>query len=119
MLFTVIGPDGKPKMGTDCRECIYGIDQLESMSSAGCKFKWNDKIISLVNLKKELSNSNEIRNISKPLSGKTLIVCLETNQQFEKQSEAAKTLGIDPAAVSDSLKTGRKRAGYTFTRVEV
>lgn len=119
MLFTVIGPDGNPKMGTDYRECIYDVDQLESMSSAGCKFKWNDKIISLVNLKKELSNSNEIRNISKPLSVKTVIVCLETNQHFEKQSEAAKTLGIDPAAVSDSLKTGRKRAGYTFTRVEV
>lgn len=119
MLFTVIGPDGNPKMGTDYRECIYDVDQLESMSSAGCKFKWNDKMISLINLKKELSNSNEIRSISKPLSGKTVIVCLETNQQFEKQSEAAKTLGIDPAAVSDSLKTGRKRAGYTFTRVEV
>ena len=119
MLFTVIGPDGNPKMGTDYCECIYDVDQLESMSSAGCKFKWNDKIISLVNLKKELSNSNEIRNISKPLSGKTVIVCLETNQHFEKQSEAAKTLGIDPAAVSDSLKTGRKRAGYTFNRVEV
>lgn len=119
MLFTVIGPDGQPKMGTDCRECIYDVDQLEIMSSAGCKFKWNDKMISLVNLKKELSNSNETRNISKPLSGKTIIICLETNQQFEKQSEAAKALGIDPAAVSDSLKTGRKRAGYTFTRVEV
>ena len=119
MLFTVIGPDGNPKMGTDYRECIYDLDQLESMSSAGCKFKWNDKMISLVNLKKELSNSNEIRNSSKPLSRKTVIVCLETNQQFEKQSEAAKALGIDPAAVSDSLKTGRKRAGYTFTRVEV
>lgn len=119
MLFTVIGPDGNPKMRTDYRECIYDLDQLESMSFAGCKFKWNDKMISLVNLKKELSSSNEIISSSKPLIGKTVIVCLETNQQFEKQSEAAKALGIDPAAVSDSLKTGRKRAGYTFTRVEV
>lgn len=119
MLFTVIGPDGNTKMGTDYRECIYDVDQLESMSSAGCKFKWNDKMISLVNLKKELSNSNEIISSSKPLIGKTVIVCLETNQQFEKQAEAAKALGIDPAAVSDSLKTGKKRAGYTFTRVEV
>ena len=119
MLFTVIGPDGNPKMGTDYRECIYDVDQLESMSSAGCKFKWNDKMISLVNLKKELSNSNEIISSSKPLIGKTVIVCLETNQQFEKQSEAAKALGIDPEAVSDSLKTGKKRAGYTFIRAEV
>lgn len=117
MLFTVIGPDGNPKMGTNYRECIYDVDQLESMSSAGCKFKWNDKMISLVNLKKELgSASDSIEQIS---TSRSIILCLETGDKFNKQSEAAKALGIDPAAVSDSLKTGRKRAGYTFTRVEV
>ena len=117
MLFTVIGPDGNPKMGTDYRECIYDVDQLESMSSAGCKFKWNDKMISLVNLKKELGSASD--NIEPPSTNRSIILCLETGDKFNKQSEAAKTLGIDPAAVSDSLKTGRKRAGYTFTRVEV
>ena len=40
--------------------------------------------------------------------------CIDTGEIFSKQSEAAKKYGIDPAAVSDSLKTGRKRAGYTF-----
>ena len=117
MLFTVIGPNGNPKMGTEYRECIYDIEQLESMASAGCKFKLNDKLISLSNLKKELgSASYSIEQIS---TSRSIILCLETGDKFNKQSEAAKALGIDPAAVSDSLKTGRKRAGYTFTRVEV
>ena len=116
-MFTVIGPDGNPKMGTEYRECIYDIEQLESMDSAGCKFKFNDKLISLSNLKKELgSASYSIEQIS---TSRSIILCLETGDKFNKQSEAAKALGIDPAAVSDSLKTGRKRAGYTFTRVEV
>lgn len=117
MLFTVIGPDGHPKMGTDYRECIYDIEQLESMASAGCKFKWNDKVVSLTNLKKELGSNSE--TVKSTVQNESFIVCLETGDKFNKQSEAAKALGIDPAAVSDSLKTGRKRAGYTFTRVEV
>lgn len=117
MLFNVIGPDGHPKMGTDYRECIYDIEQLESMASAGCKFKWNDKVVSLTNLKKELGSNSE--TVKSTVQNESFIVCLETGDKFNKQSEAAKALGIDPAAVSDSLKTGRKRAGYTFTRVEV
>ena len=113
----MIGPDGHPKMGTDYRECVYDTDQIESMAAAGCKFKWNDKLISLSNLKKELGlNSETVRTNT---SNEQFILCLETGDKFKKQSEAAKALGIDPAAVSDSLKTGRKRAGYTFTRVEV
>ena len=117
MLFTVIGPDGHPKMGTDYRECVYDIEQLESMAAAGCKFKWDDKVVSLSALKKELgSNSEPDKQI---VQNESFILCLETGDKFKKQSEAAKALGIDPAAVSDSLKTGRKRAGYTFSRVEV
>ncbi len=116
-MFTVIGPDGNPKMGTEYRECIYDIEQLESMASAGCKFKLNDKLISLSNLKKELGSA--CYSIEQICTSRSIILCLETGDKFNKQSEAAKALGIDPAAVSDSLKTGRKREGYTFTRVEV
>lgn len=117
MLFTVIGPDGNPKMGTDYRECIYDVDQLESMASAGFRFKLNDKLISFNNLKKELGSSFD--NTKPSFTNESIILCVETGDRFKKQSEAAKALGIDPAAVSDSLKTGRKRSGYTFTRVEV
>lgn len=45
------------------------------------------------------------------------ILCVETGQIFNKQSEAAKALNIDPAQVSDSIKTGRPRSGYTFQKV--
>ena len=46
------------------------------------------------------------------------IRCVDNGKVYNKQSEAARDLGIDPAAVSDSLKTGRKRAGYLFERVD-
>ena len=45
--------------------------------------------------------------------------CKETGVVYANQSAAAKDLGIDPAQVSDSIKTGRPRSGYTFERVPV
>ena len=50
---------------------------------------------------------------------KTVIRCKETGQIWDKQSHAAKELGIDAAQVSDSIKTGKTRSGYTFERIEV
>lgn len=50
---------------------------------------------------------------------KTAIRCKETGQIWDKQSHAAKELGIDAAQVSDSIKTGKTRSGYTFERIEV
>ncbi|WP_301003131.1 hypothetical protein [uncultured Duncaniella sp.] len=43
--------------------------------------------------------------------------CTDTNEVFMNQSVAAKYFGIDPAQVSDSIKTGRKRSGHTFEKV--
>ena len=54
----------------------------------------------------------------KPEKKLTRILCVDTGKIYNKQSEAAKDLGIDPAAVSDSLKSGKRRAGYIFERVE-
>ena len=54
----------------------------------------------------------------KPEKKLTRIRCVDTGKIYNKQSEAAKDLGIDPAAVSDSLKSGKRRAGYIFERVE-
>ena len=54
----------------------------------------------------------------KPEKKLTRILCVDTGKIYSKQSEAAKDLGIDPAAVSDSLKSGKRRAGYIFERVE-
>lgn len=70
------------------------------------------------NLKSSFFHSSD--NTSKIITSSTThkfkmkVRCIDTGEIFSKQSEAAKKYGIDPAAVSDSLKTGRKRAGYTF-----
>lgn len=57
---------------------------------------------------------------SRPSSGKKFVIrCKETGQTWEKQSWAAKELGIDAAQVSDSIKTGKTRSGYTFEKIEV
>lgn len=57
---------------------------------------------------------------TKPSAGKRFVIrCKETGQTWEKQSWAAKELGIDAAQVSDSIKTGKTRSGYTFEKIEV
>lgn len=57
---------------------------------------------------------------AKPSSGKKFVIrCKESGQTWEKQSWAAKELGIDAAQVSDSIKTGKTRSGYTFEKIEV
>lgn len=57
---------------------------------------------------------------TKSSAGKKFVIrCKETGQTWEKQSWAAKELGIDAAQVSDSIKTGKTRSGYTFEKIEV
>lgn len=57
---------------------------------------------------------------AKASTGKKLVIrCKETGQTWDKQSWAAKELGIDAAQVSDSIKTGKTRSGYTFEKIEV
>ena len=143
MLFKVIGPDGQTKVGTDSIQCIYPEDVLLSMSRCGYKFELNGKrstAKAVSDYVKENMYSSEIEENSeetedsanndvvsviqeekkKPEISKKVgrIRCVDTGKVYNKQSEAARDLGIDPAAVSDSLKTGRKRAGYLFERVD-
>lgn len=66
--------------------------------------KGEDKVFAVTEVKSVPAKSKEVR-------------CLETGKVYKNQSEAAKDLKIDPAQVSDSIKTGRKRSGYTFERV--
>lgn len=127
---TIVGPDGFDKCSAplDCHG--YCKEQLNSMASAGYKFKVDNKLVSLSKILQQSNNkvSQPCDNYQPavPITNKeaskdktVMIRCIETGDMFDKQSEAAKFFKIDPAAVSDSLKTGRKRAGYTFDRVEV
>ena len=143
MLFKVIGPDGQTKLGTEFVQCIYPEDVLLSMSRCGYKFELNGKRATakaVSDYVKENMSSSEIEENSeekedsanndvvidtqekkpKPETSKKVgkIRCVDNGKVYNKQSEAARDLGIDPAAVSDSLKTGRKRAGYLFERVD-
>lgn len=144
MLFKVIGPDGQTKLGTEFVQCIYSEDVLLSMSRCGYKFELNGKRatakavsdyvkenmcscseVEETSEEKEESANNDAVSVTqeekkKPETSKKLgrIRCVDTGKVYNKQSEAARDLGIDPAAVSDSLKTGRKRAGYLFERVD-
>lgn len=146
MLFRVIGPDGQEKMGTEFVQCIYPEDVLLSMSRCGYKFELKGKratakVVSdyakenidpslVVEETSENTNdesNNDAVSINQAKEEKTKqetskkqgrIRCVDTGKIYNKQSEAARDLGIDPAAVSDSLKTGRKRAGYLFERVD-
>lgn len=119
MLFEVIGADGKCKMSTKYPSCIYDEDILRHMAKVGYTFRVDgkragvDKVMEL-----KFPNGKPKPSASPVLKTKYIIECVDTGEKFNKQSEAAKRLGIDPAAVSDSIKTGRPRAGYTFRKVE-
>lgn len=121
--FSFTSPDGKGCV-TEYVECIPW-DSLNSMAAAGVKFRVDGKLISKQKLietyynKPTPSAQPASADNSKATSGKFKIKCIETGQMFDKQSEAARSLGIDPAQVSDSIKTGKKRSGYTFEKVPV
>lgn len=114
--FVVMDRDGTPMMSTDYYSCIPPENHLQTMSAAGYSFKYDNKKISL---KTAIELTNYLDNLESSLPKVFKIRCIETGELFDKQSEAAKHLSIDPAAVSDSLKTGKKRSGYTFDRIEV
>lgn len=54
---------------------------------------------------------------NKPVTTSKRVRCVDTGEVFDTQSAAAKHFKIDPAQVSDSIKTGRPRSGYTFEKV--
>lgn len=71
-------------------------------------------------LETDISSTNSLNNSeSESTTGTVKIRCVETGELFDKQSQAARYYKIDPAAVSDSIKTGRVRSGYTFEKVIV
>ena len=107
MKLEVIDRDGVCKASTEYEECI-NLELLKYQNDDGFKFKLDGKVVSYATL------------VSKFGKATTTIViqCVETGEEFKTQSEAARKYNIDPAQVSDSIKTGRPRSGYTFKKVE-
>ena len=116
-MFTIIGQDGECKLSTEYIECLPNLNCIDNMLKAGYKFKEDNKALSKGKLT-ELISSIDKTKISKDNNNvKYIIKCITTDEVFDTQSQAAKAYGIDPAQVSDSIKTGRPRSGYIFQKV--
>lgn len=122
--------DNRPMMSTDYLSCIP-FDQLDSMNSNGYYFKLDGKKVSIKvikDLEKQLPPEDRIEiqsSVNTDAETKSTAVsvkakgirCKDTGEVFKNQAEAARHFNIDPAQVSDSIKTGRPRSGYTFEKV--
>lgn len=144
MLYEVINQDGKVMAGTTYKSCIYPMDLMIRMNENGWRFRIDGKLVPKTNFKSSMEqaianavcehgteynpdgdepsekkstptvNSEPVKRTRR--GGK--VRCIDTGEIYNSQSEAAKDLKIDPAQVSDSIKTGRPRSGYTFEKVE-
>lgn len=74
------------------------------------------KFLSSDNLPKSGDTSEDRPEVKDP-NLKPMIECIQTGKLYAKQSHAARDLGIDPAYVSDSIKTGKQHKGYSFRKV--
>ena len=130
MLFEVWGPDGHCKMTTNDVRCIYDERTLQSMVDYKHTFKLNGKKATKKDVVEFLKSSGVVghelvperidasRDAATPITNTSKEVrCVTTGKTYKNQAEAAKDLGIDPAQVSDSIKTGRPRSGYIFEKV--
>ena len=111
-MYEVYGPDKELKMVTNSAECLPK-EHVDEMFAAGYVFKESGKTMTKSQVK--LARGMTDASIVSP-TGKPYILCVTTGKMYPNQSAAAKDLGIDPAQVSDSIKTGRPRSGYVFTK---
>lgn len=139
MLFEVFNADGQRMAWTQQKSCIYPMDTLMAMNACGWRFKIDGKFVPKTNFRSSMEaaiaaakdddgttytpedTTSAPAAKSEPAKrtrrgGK--VRCIDNGKIYNSQSEAAKDLKIDPAQVSDSIKTGRPRSGYTFERVE-
>lgn len=141
MLFEVFNADGQRMAWTQQKSCIYPMDTLTAMNECGWRFRIDGKLVPKTNFRssmeaaiaaaKDEDGTTYTPEDTTPSSTPTVksepvkrtrrggkVRCIDTGKIYNSQSEAAKDLKIDPAQVSDSIKTGRPRSGYTFERVE-
>ncbi len=133
MTLVIIRESDKKRMFMSTSDKLpYDIQTLTIMSRVGYKFELDGKIVSLSELKTAYSDPSSQPEPatdtpeSRPISPASATIasnlgkkvrCIETGEIYDSQACAAKALKIDPAQVSDSIKTGRKRSGYTFEKV--
>lgn len=122
MKFEVVrSSDNRVMMSTEYESCIP-YEHLDSMSQSGYYFRIDGKKVSSKFLK-QIDNSTEQSfdisesNTSINKTTSKSVRCVDTGEIFKNQAEAARHFNIDPAQVSDSIKTGRPRSGHTFEKV--
>ena len=62
MKFEIINDKNKTVMNTTNWSCIYDKDTLNSMSKAGYKFKFDDKVITIKKLNEKLKEIKDVKN---------------------------------------------------------
>lgn len=119
IVFEVYKPNDMGGMITESPECIP-YEDLDKMYQAGYRFKLNGRAVGKNDIKNKvnavLHTGTNVSSNSHKVS-KCFILCVDNGVEYPTQSAAARDLGIDPAQVSDSIKTGRLRSGYTFKKV--
>ena len=119
VVFEVYKPNDMGGMITESPECIP-YEDLDKMYQAGYRFKLNGRAVGKNEIKNKvdavLHTGTNVSSNSHKVS-KCFILCIDNGVEYPTQSAAARDLGIDPAQVSDSIKTGRPRSGYTFKKV--
>lgn len=115
MKFEIYNQFGVLMLTTESIKCVradYKKGNLQHMKEHGWKFKIDGKVTSLNNVIKQLElNSNDHESVaeisSKPKRKVRKIKCLNTNKIYKNMSECAKEIGVDPAAISYAMSTGK------------
>lgn len=133
MLFEVVDSRGCVAMHTSEPTCVPYAD-LAVIGAAGYQFRVDGKIVSKNKVADAVQQStgtyipvqpsaatvvSSAPSVATPANASPTskaVRCVDTGEIFKNQSEAARAYKIDPAQVSDSIKTGRPRSGYTFER---
>ena len=121
--------DNRPMRSTDNPNCI-GFKYLDAQEASGYYFRVDGKRISGAEIKRRFNYQEPVEAIAaaSPTVSTTLaqtarkvkkIRCITNNKIYNNMSAAARDIGIDPAAVSYSMKVGRPTtSGYSFEFVE-
>lgn len=121
--------DNRPMMSTDNPSCI-GFKYLDAQEASGYYFRVDGKRVSGAEIRRRFNYqqpAEEIAAASSTVSTSSVppvrkvkkIRCITNNKIYNNMSAAARDIGIDPAAVSYSMKVGRPTtSGYSFEFVE-
>lgn len=121
--------DNRPMMSTDNPSCI-GFKYLDAQEASGYYFRVDGKRVSGAEIRRRFNYQQPAEEIAAasstvstssapPVRKVKKIRCITNNKIYNNMSAAARDIGIDPAAVSYSMKVGRPTtSGYSFEFVE-